>query len=146
MGTDPRGKSQVRSQLGLAVIQCVLTAQGSPEMHGETETSMIPRTVGVALHLALVVGAGWLCFGGGIETVGEWFERDWQPGDYARRLLLFSFGVVLWLRLTFGMFWLLKRKFGWDELVGVLFACVVYQLGFVLLGATEYSSSRWANS
>jgi steroid 5-alpha reductase family enzyme len=33
------------------------------------------------------------------------------------------------------MFWLLKRKFGWDELVGVLFACVVYQIGFAVLGA-----------
>jgi protein-S-isoprenylcysteine O-methyltransferase Ste14 len=93
--------------------------------------------VPVAVHLVLVAVAGWLYFGGGIETIRGLFGIDWQPGDFTRRLLLLSFGVILWLRLTFGMFWLLKRKFGWDELVGVLFACVVYQTGFALLGATE---------
>lgn len=106
-------------------------------MHGEVETSAVPRTTCVAIHLALVAVAGWVYLGGGIETVGAWFGADWPSGDFVRRVLLFSFGVILWLRLTFGMFWLLKRKFGWEELGGVLFACVLYQIGFALLGAAK---------
>ncbi len=58
----------------------------------------------------------------------------------ARRFVLFAFGCILFARLTFTSFWLLKRKFDWGELVGVMFACVTYQIGFALLGGTEVAS------
>ena len=89
-------------------------------MHGELETSIVPRSVCVAVHLALVAVAAWIYFGSGIEWVGGSFGIDWSSGEFVRRFLLFSFGVFLWLRLTFGMFWLLKRKIGAERILLML--------------------------
>lgn len=106
-------------------------------MHGEQETSYAPRTAGVVLHLGVLGVAGWILLGGGIETVGSWFSQQWLPGDLPRRIVLLAFGCVLFARLAVASFWLLKRRFDWSELVGVALACVLYQIGFALLGATE---------
>jgi protein-S-isoprenylcysteine O-methyltransferase Ste14 len=106
-------------------------------MHGEAETSPAPRTTGVALHAVILAVTGWILLGGGVETVGSWFGQQWNPGDLTRRTVLFLFGCVLLIRLTFTSFLLLKRRFDWGELIGVVFACGVYQVGFALLGATE---------
>lgn len=109
-------------------------------MHGEEETSLAPRTTGVVLHACILGMAGWILLGGGIETVGSWFSQQWLPGNLPRRIVLTTFGCILFTRLTFTSFCLLKRKFEWGELVGVMFACVTYQIGFALLGATEAAS------
>ena len=106
-------------------------------MHGEKETSWAPRTTGVVLHAVVLAVAGWILLGGGITTVGAWIGADWPAGNLARRAALFAFGCILFARLGFTLFWLLKRRFDWGELVGVTFACVAYQIGFALLGAGE---------
>lgn len=106
-------------------------------MHGEAETSYAPRTTGVILHALVLCAAGWILLDGGITTVGSWFGHQWIAGDLGRRIVLFVFGCILFVRLTFTSFWLLKRRFDWSELVGVIFACLIYQIGFALLGATE---------
>jgi len=106
-------------------------------MHGEVETSYVPRTAGAVFHLLLLGVAGWILLGGGIEAVGVWFGQEWSPGDLARRIVLFVLGCVLFGRLALTSFWVLKRRFDWSELAGGAFACVVYQIGFAFLGATE---------
>jgi len=106
-------------------------------MHGEREVSQWPRRVGVAVHLLVLVFCGWLLLGEGLQVLGEPFPGRWQPGDSARRLTLFLFGVVLFGRLTYTALRLLKRRFDWMELAGVVFACFVYQVGFALLGGTN---------
>ena len=84
--------------------------------------------------------AGWILLGSGIGTIGSWFGQQWQPGDLTSRVVLLAFGCVLFGRLTFTSCWLLRRRFDWGEMVGVVFACIVYQIGFALLGATETAS------
>jgi protein-S-isoprenylcysteine O-methyltransferase Ste14 len=106
-------------------------------MHGEAETSLAPRTTGVVLHAVILAIAGWILLAGGVETISSWLGQDWTAGDLARRLVLFLFGCVLFVRLTFTSFRLLRRRFDWGELIGVTIACVVYQIGFAMLGATE---------
>jgi len=106
-------------------------------MHGEEETTALPRTTWVAVHTLLLLVGAWLYFGGGAERIGSWFGRDWTAGDQARRAILLAFGVVTWLRMTLTATYLLRRRFGWDEFWGVLLATIVYQVGFALLGAAE---------
>lgn len=106
-------------------------------MHGEAETSLAPRTTGVVLHAVMLAIAGWILLGGGAETIGSRLGLDWTAGDVARRAVLFVFGCVLFVRLAFTSFWLLRRRFDWGELAGVTIACAVYQIGFGLLGATQ---------
>jgi steroid 5-alpha reductase family enzyme len=58
-------------------------------------------------------------------------------GNLERRILLLSFGVLLFARMTLTLFVLLKRRFPWNELGGVAFALFVYHVGFASLGAGE---------
>jgi len=105
-------------------------------MYGLDEKSYAPRTVWVTLHLLIVGIAAWLYFAGGITQVSGWFGVSWQPGDLGRRLLLIAFGIILWIRMTYTAFVLLKRRFDWSEAGPVVGAVAFYQLGFALFGAT----------
>lgn len=105
--------------------------------HGEAETSQIPRTVWVACHLGFFALAAWIYFGDGLAWAGRLVGADWVLGDVARRTVLVAFGALFWLRTTLMAFVLLKRRFDWVEAVSVIFAVLIYQVVFALLGAGE---------
>ncbi len=104
-------------------------------MHGQKETSWVPRLTWVGLHLLELGGALWILLGGGYAMVGGWFGHTWGAGDEGRRLVLAACGVILWGRMTLTGLFLLERRFGWSEAVPVVLASAVYQWGFALLGA-----------
>ena len=105
-------------------------------MHGEQEHSYATRTVCALLHLVFLGVAAWIYFAGGAEVISWWFGGEpVSAGDLARRIILFSFGVVLFFRINLAFFYLLKRRFDWEEFGGVLFALFVYQVVFAMLGA-----------
>ena len=96
-------------------------------MHGQPETSPVTRIVVWGFgHLVLLALAGWIYLGHGVT-----------PGDPARRLVLFLFGAVLWVRLLLTAFVFLKRRIDWSESGGVILAMALYQVGFALLGAGD---------
>lgn len=103
-------------------------------MHGREETSYLPRTVWTVAHLAIVLMVAWMYFGGGIAVVASWFGQVSQPGDVARRTILFAFAVVLWVRMTTTAYLLLNRRFDWSECIAVIGAVAFYQFGFALFG------------
>ena len=107
-------------------------------MHGEQESSRAPRIVCTLVHLAFLGVAAWIYFVGGTEAISGWLGGEPAPaGDLLRRMVLISFGVVLFSRMNFTLFHLLRRRFGWEEVGGVLFALCVYQIVFALLGGRE---------
>ena len=89
-------------------------------MHGEQEKSVVPRTTCNILHGLFYVIAGWILFRG--------------EGDLARRVVLFSFGLITFFRIHITFFGLLERRFDWTEFYGVTFALFVYQVGFAFFG------------
>ncbi|MCK4874102.1 MAG: DUF1295 domain-containing protein [Phycisphaerales bacterium] len=93
-------------------------------------------------HLTLVAGVAWLYFGGGFNIIGSWFGGDWISGDMSRRSVLMVFSIVLWCRMSFTAFYLLRRRFGWAEFWPVLFATAIYQVGFALLGGISDTPLR----
>ena len=107
-------------------------------MHGVTENSRFTRVVCTLIHLSFLVIAGWIYFGNGLNQLHGLlgYENSSKP-DIARQVVLFSFGVVLFVRLSITLFYLLKRKFDWPELSGVIFAVFLYQILFAVLGAGE---------
>jgi hypothetical protein len=99
-------------------------------MHGEQENSKAPRIACTVLHVAFLGMAAWIYFGGGIEFITGWVGSEPKvSGNLARRIMLFSFSVVLFLRICLTLFYLLKRRFGWEEFWGVIFALFVYHEG-----------------
>ncbi|HUX12157.1 MAG TPA: DUF1295 domain-containing protein [Spirochaetia bacterium] len=55
-------------------------------------------------------------------------------GNPVRHMLLVSCFIVVYLRLTVTIFYLLKRSMGWKEAISIPFAFALYYLGFALLG------------
>jgi protein-S-isoprenylcysteine O-methyltransferase Ste14 len=107
-------------------------------MHGEEEHSYATRRVCTLLHLVFLGIAGWIYFAGGIEVISGWLGGEPAPaGNVTRRIALFSCGIILFIRMNLAFFYLLRRKFGWEEFGGVLFALFVYQVVFAMLGARE---------
>ncbi len=104
-------------------------------MHGQRETSQIPRLTWVVVHLLQLGVALWILLGGGYAVIGHWVGADWSAGDSARRVVLAVLGVVLWVRMTLTATYLLRRQFGWSEAAPVIAATAIYQWGFALLGA-----------
>lgn len=105
-------------------------------MHGQRETSLLPRITTTVVHAALLAVGGWICFHDGSRVVFEWLGATVPPdGNPTRHLVLFVFGVVLFIRMTFVLFVLLERRFDWSEMGGVLFALFLYQIVFALLGS-----------
>jgi protein-S-isoprenylcysteine O-methyltransferase Ste14 len=104
-------------------------------MHGEQEHSYTARTVCTVLHFVFLAVAGWIYCAGGAEVISGWFSGEPVPaGNVVRRIVLFSFGVVLFIRMNLAFFYFLKRKFDWEEFGGVPFALFVYHIVFALLG------------
>lgn len=103
-------------------------------MHGQEEFSIAPRVTCTVVHALSLGTAAWLYFGGGNVLVSRWLGLEQVDVVYtARSVWLLTFGAVLLLRISLSLFYILKRKFGWDELGGVLFALLLYQVGFALL-------------
>jgi protein-S-isoprenylcysteine O-methyltransferase Ste14 len=50
-----------------------------------------------------------------------------------RREIIFVFNIIIFLRLAFMMFHLLKRKIPWEESISVPFAFALYYVGYSLL-------------
>ncbi|SVE58210.1 uncharacterized protein METZ01_LOCUS511064, partial [marine metagenome] len=69
----------------------------------------------------------------------EIFKIDYSRGNLYRKYCLLSFGVIMYLRMNFTTFYLLKRKIPIDEFIGVITAFAAYQIGFILLGGWKTS-------
>lgn len=107
-------------------------------MHGEQETSQIPRATCTALHAVMVAFAAWIYFGGGAVFLSSLVGRPCpDAGDFGRRVVLMCFAIAVFVRLTVTFFILLKRRFAWSEFWGVITAIFVYQVVFAVLALCE---------
>jgi protein-S-isoprenylcysteine O-methyltransferase Ste14 len=113
-------------------------------MHGEQEISNAPRVACSVIHFVFVAFVAWLYFGSGYQTVvGIFGHTGTVAGNQQRLFVMFSFSLVLFVRLLFTLFVFLKRRFDWKEFGGVIFALFVYQIIFALLGVGEEKPLDW---
>ena len=113
-------------------------------MYGEQEVSNAPRVTCTVVHCAFVGFVAWLYFGSGYQIVlGVFGRAEEVAGNQGRLFVMFSFSLVLFLRLLFTLFVFLKRRFDWSEFGGVVLALFMYQIIFALLGAGEEKPLDW---
>ena len=84
-------------------------------MHGEIETSFLPRWIVMVVHTLTVLAIVWLLTGG-----QDLLPETFRQADSDRRALIAAFAVIYLIRTLFGMQVLLKRHFGWVEALIVL--------------------------
>jgi protein-S-isoprenylcysteine O-methyltransferase Ste14 len=103
-------------------------------IYGKGHSSRAQRATIIAAETLFAAAALWILLLGGIETIGSWFGFTGAVAPLSRRLVLFLFVAVTYLRMTVMITVLLKRSIGWEEAVAVPFAFFLYYVLFSVLG------------
>jgi protein-S-isoprenylcysteine O-methyltransferase Ste14 len=110
------------------------------ELYGQQDRSIPQKAVIHLVELILLWGSYWILF----QQGGDWCEEHLHiqnaAGGSERRTLIFLFHLIIFLRIAYSMFFLLKRKMPWEESVGIAFAFVLYFIGFSLFVLPESGS------
>jgi len=103
------------------------------DLYGK-ESKSIPQKI--TLHLIEIVFL-WLSYWILFQQGGLWFEKYLHihnaPGNENNRIIIFVFNIIIFLRIGYMMFFLLKRKITWEESFGIPFAFAIYYIGYSLL-------------
>ena len=101
-------------------------------MYGQKSRS-IPQKIVVHLSELILL---WLSFWILFQNGGAWCEEHLHiqnaTGSQVRRIVIFTFSAITFLRIAYSMIFLLKRKMAWEETTSVVFAFVLYYAGFSL--------------
>jgi hypothetical protein len=105
----------------------------SPFITLPKRTKSIPQKVVIhILELFFLWLSFWILFKNG----GQWAETHLHihnaVTDYGRRTIILFFNVVIFFRLAYMIFFLLKRKIPWKESIGVPVAFAIYYVGYSL--------------
>lgn len=112
-------------------------------MYGEYEKSLGPKLALTAIHALGLSASGWILFGNGFALLSHWIGKPLMPGLLLNRALLFTCAAIYFFRICFGCFYLIHRKLGWGEAIGVgIFAAFVHTL-FAFLGGTNLKLAGW---
>ena len=103
------------------------------ELYGKTSLSLPQKMILHLIEILFIWLSFWILFQGG----GDWCEHHLHITNDAkvrdRRIIIFIFNVIIFFRLAYMMFFLLKRKIPWEESISVPFAFAVYYIGYALL-------------
>ncbi|MHA2008248.1 MAG: DUF1295 domain-containing protein [Promethearchaeota archaeon] len=106
-------------------------------MYGDKETSLTTRFLILIAYSFIIIVILWIYFLGGIQLVGSIFGNSLRAGDFLRRVVLFSFSIIYFLRIIITLFIFLKRKVKWDETFAIIFAIAFYNIGFSITGSLQ---------
>ena len=102
------------------------------DLYGQKSKSIPQKAVIHLIEILILWLSDWILFQNG----GAWFEKYLLIHNASinteRRIIIFSFNIIVFFRLAFMMYVLLKRKIPWKESVSVPFAFAVYFIGFSL--------------
>jgi protein-S-isoprenylcysteine O-methyltransferase Ste14 len=102
------------------------------DLYGQKSKSIPQKIVIHLLELLFLSLSFWLLFESGGHLVATKLGVLNSTTFLTRRLILFSFFLIAFARLSFMMFFLLKRKIPWEESVSIPMAFALYYIGFSL--------------
>lgn len=102
------------------------------DLYGQKSKS-IPQKIVIHLIEILIL---WLSYWILFQSGGVWAEKYLHipnaTENMDRRIIIFTFNIIIFFRLAFMMIVLLKRKIPWEESVSIPFAFALYFVGFPL--------------
>lgn len=105
----------------------------SISIYGKKSKSLPQKVTITLIQVALLGLAYWILFAQGRDLFFGLFGRNSAEAVPARYWIIFSFSILVFLRITFTMFYLLKRKILWGESLSVPTAFALYYIGFAVL-------------
>ena len=103
------------------------------DLYSVKSKSIPQKIVIITIEVFLLLLAYWILFKGGGELIFDKTGLVALNGNWESRVITFSFSVIVFLRMSFMMLYLLKRKIPWEESVSVPMAFSLYYIGFALL-------------
>ncbi|WLD92569.1 DUF1295 domain-containing protein [Alkalihalobacillus sp. AL-G] len=97
--------------------------------------SMPQRIVLTIIQTVILATSGWILFGGE-ETLNSWWGWTLGPGNGSRQLMLLILYMIVYIRMMFTIYYLLKRSIHWEEAFSIPFAFGLYYIGFSLFSLT----------
>jgi len=102
------------------------------DLYGKTSKSIPQKIILHVIELLLIWLSYWILF----QKGGTWFESHLHihnaGGNESRRMILILFNVIIFLRISYTMIFILKRKIPWEESISVPLAFALYFIGFPL--------------
>lgn len=103
------------------------------EIYGQKEKSIPQKLVIILIELLLLALSYWILFGSGGSIILAWLGVGEVHATAERKVIIFTFSIIVFLRMAFMMFYLLKRKIPWEEALSIPMAFALYYVGFALL-------------
>ncbi|MEO8885193.1 MAG: DUF1295 domain-containing protein [Mucilaginibacter sp.] len=102
------------------------------DLYGQKSKSTPQKITIHLLEILLLMLSYWILF----QSGGDWCQRYLHiqnaTGNPVRRIIIFTFNMIIFLRLAYMMVFLLKRKIPWEESISVPLAFALYYIGFPL--------------
>ncbi len=102
------------------------------ELYGQKSKSIPQKIIIHILEIFFIILSYWILFLHGGDFIQNKLGIYNAVNAFNRRIIIFLFNIVIFFRLGFMMFYLLKRKIPWEESISVPFAFALYYLGFTL--------------
>ena len=104
------------------------------DLYGKKSKSIPQKLIIIGFEMILLYLAYFIAFKKGGTTIYNWFGISMQEGDRLRRIIIFSFSIIVFLRITFAMFIFIKRRIPFEETVSIPLAFALYYIGFAVFG------------
>ncbi len=102
------------------------------DLYGQKSRSIPQKIIIHSIEVLLLWVSYWILF----QSGGYWIEKHLSisnaSGAIDRRLIIFLFNIVIFLRLAYMMIFILNRKIPWEESISVPLAFALYFVGFPL--------------
>jgi len=102
------------------------------DLYGQKSKS-IPQKIVIHIIEILLL---WLSYWILVQNGGIWVENHLgitnSNGNIDRRIIIFIFNIIIFIRLAYMMIFMLKRKIPWEESISVPMAFALYFIGFPL--------------
>lgn len=107
------------------------------DLYGQHSQSIPQKTIIHLIEILLLWLSYWILF----QSGGNWMEKHLNiqnaAGNGLRRILIYTFHLITFLRIAFATFFLLKRRIPWEESISVPMAFAIYYVGFSLFVLPE---------
>lgn len=113
------------------------------DLYSVKSKSIPQKMVIILLEILLLILSFWLLFSGGGGLVLGKIGLHAISGNQESRTIIFVFSIVVFIRMTFMMIYLLKRRIPWEESFSVPMAFALYFIGFPLLVLNRETSINW---
>lgn len=103
------------------------------DLYGQQSNSIPQKIIVHIIELLLLWLSFWILFQDGGKWIANLIHIPNSLESYGRRIIIFAFNLITFIRLGYMMIFLLKRKIPWEESISVPFAFALYYVGFSLL-------------